>query len=388
MPGQALTAGEDQRLGFEMKILAGASVGVPGNAGADGMLRFIHGPESGELAGEGSAERFEHAGEPFVHGGGFANDLADDELDAQAALAAVLLRNVAEDAAHRNRSGLLTAAAEAGFHFDVLAGGVLQPQRMVFHAHAVQRLVEQSRGFGLHFRREGGLEADERLELRGIHAEQRLPRRVHVEIAAARTERGNHLRGVVEQIAVALLALPQRVFGASRRAQVDGNRNQTFDGSGRGTHRGEINHGGKGAAVSAPVAHLESAHPAGRETWQRSGHKAAAWAAVFGGTSGWVRKAGMEAASCSPTRAISLSGKRSARGEFAQRFVGAIAEHAFGGGIEEVDVTGEIAGDHHRTGGIEDAAVQARDALQLALRPGVHGARRESWTGRCDTRSA
>src|SRR6185437_5750014 len=63
-------------------------------------------------------------------GGGFADDLADDELNAEAALAAVLLGDFAEGGADGDGSGFLAAAAEAGFDFDGLAGGVLEAERM------------------------------------------------------------------------------------------------------------------------------------------------------------------------------------------------------------------------------------------------------------------
>ena len=111
------------------------------------MLGFIDGPERGEFAGEGKAEGFEDAGEAFVDGGGFGDDLADD------------------DAADGNRAGLFTAAAEAGFDFDVLSGGILQTHGMLFDVDAMQRFVEEGSGFGLHFGRKGRFEANEGLEL-------------------------------------------------------------------------------------------------------------------------------------------------------------------------------------------------------------------------------
>ena len=129
------------------------------------MLGFIDGPERGEFAGEGKAEGFEDAGEAFVDGGGFGDDLADDELDAEAAFAAVLLGDVAEDAADGNRAGLFTAAAEAGFDFDVLSGGILQTHGMLFDVDSMQRFMEEGSGFGLHFGRKGRFEANEGLEL-------------------------------------------------------------------------------------------------------------------------------------------------------------------------------------------------------------------------------
>ena len=221
-PRKPLSARENRRLGLVIKVLAGTPFGGPGNARADGTLRFIDVPQGGELAGESSAKSLQYAGEPFVHRGGFADDLADHQLDPQAALAPVLLCDVPENAADRNRLGLLAAAAQAGFHFDVFAAGVLQAQRMMLYAHAVQRLVKQRGCFRLYLGRKRRLESDKRFELRRVHAEEALPRGIHVEIAAARTERGDHLRGIIEEVAVAFFAFAQRVFGAACGAQVDG----------------------------------------------------------------------------------------------------------------------------------------------------------------------
>ncbi len=122
MPGKPFAAGEQHGLGIAQKFFAGAAFSAPGNTRTDDVLRFVDRPEGGEFAGEGAAEGLQHVEQTFVQRGAFRDDLADDELDAQAALAAVLLGHVAEDAADRNRSGLFAAAAEAGFHLDVFAG--------------------------------------------------------------------------------------------------------------------------------------------------------------------------------------------------------------------------------------------------------------------------
>jgi hypothetical protein len=89
------------------------------------MLGLIHGPEGRELAGESTAEGFQYAGKALVHGSGFGDDLADDELDAEAPLAAILLGNIAEDAADGDRARIFATAAEAGLNLDVFARGVL-----------------------------------------------------------------------------------------------------------------------------------------------------------------------------------------------------------------------------------------------------------------------
>ena len=41
--------------------------------------------------------------------------------------------------------------------------------------------------------------------------------------------------------------------------------------------------------------------------------------------------------------------------------------HSLGCGVEDVNVTAQVARNHHRTSGIEDAAVQPGNALELAL---------------------
>ncbi len=238
---------------------------------------------------------------------------------------------------------------------------------MMFDADAVERFVKEGGGLGLDFGRKGGFEADEGFKLGGIHAEESLPGRVDVQIAAARAEGGDHLRGVIEQVAVALFAFAQGVLGATGGAQVDGDGDQTFNDAGRRADRREVNHGRESGAVLAAVAHLKAADAAGGKAGyiadvgqqRRSGFR---W--NFGLSS---RTGACEAASWSPTRAISLSGKSSAAESWPTTSEARKPEHALGRGIEQGNAPGEIAGDHHGAGGIEDAAVQAGDPLQLAL---------------------
>jgi hypothetical protein len=102
---------------------------------------------------------------------------------------------------------------------------------MVLDADTVEGFVEEGGGLGLDFRGERGFESDQRLELGGVHSEERLPRGIDVEITAAGTERGDHLGGIVKEVAVAGFAFAQSMLGAAGGAQVYGDRNQAFDGA-------------------------------------------------------------------------------------------------------------------------------------------------------------
>src|SRR5579875_715467 len=104
-------------------------------------------------------------------------------------------------------------------------------------------------GLGLNLGRERGFEADESFELGRIHPEERLPRGIHVKVAAARAEGGDHLSRVLEEIAIAFLAFTQGMFGAAGGAEIDGDRNQAFDAAAGGAHGRQIDHGREGAAV-------------------------------------------------------------------------------------------------------------------------------------------
>ena len=56
------------------------------------------------------------------------------------------------------------------------------------------------------------------------------------------------------------------------------------------------------------------------------------------------------------------------RVELANDFVEAVAEHPFGGGIENEQVAFEVGGQNHRAGGVQDASLQLGYLLHLPFR--------------------
>src|SRR5581483_11930884 len=95
-PRKALPEGGDLGERLTQQLFAGAAAGQPGSPGANDVLGFVDDPQGGKLAAEGGAERLEDAGQTFIKRSGFGDDLADHQLNAEAALAAVLLGNIAE----------------------------------------------------------------------------------------------------------------------------------------------------------------------------------------------------------------------------------------------------------------------------------------------------
>ena len=84
-------------------------------------------PESRHVEAQIGSQRFEHGRQRLVGGGGFTHHLADGELHRQSAFALVLRRDIAEDAAHRDRLAAVLAAAQACFQLAIHPVCVLHP---------------------------------------------------------------------------------------------------------------------------------------------------------------------------------------------------------------------------------------------------------------------
>ena len=123
------------------------------------------------------------------------------------------------------------------------------------------------------------------------------------------------------------------MLGAAGSAEVDGDGDQAFHGSGGGAHGGKVDHGGEGAAVATAEAHFEAAHAAGREGGDVADVRKQRGRAV--GRDFRVRAEGGHGGGelLADPGHLTL-GEELGGGELFEGFAGAVPEHALGGRIE------------------------------------------------------
>jgi hypothetical protein len=183
-------------------------------------------PFEGHVPALRDAEGLKNAHGGDFRGGVFAHDLADHQLQGQAVLALLLLGHVAQQAAHGQRIAGLLPLAQAQFQFQYAAVGCVWRK----DARSTTRRPGRG-GRGPPLRR--GWRAKElfkRIEGEqsgsSVQAEASLPGGIGIEKLSRRAERGDHLAGVFEEVAIPLLRFAERLLLAQGRALVHGHGDQ------------------------------------------------------------------------------------------------------------------------------------------------------------------
>ncbi len=217
----------------------------------------------------------------------------------------------------------------------------------------------------MHLRRESSLETDQALKGGCTLAEAGLPCRVDVQILGSRAQGGNHFLRVVEQVAVSLFTLAQGMLSALGGCQVGGDGQQSGQRTLGVPDRGEINHGGKGGRILAPAEDLKAADSAHGE----AGDVLYVVLQLRGDTVQVDGRGAIQARNQQLSYALQFAFREEiVRVELAHNFVEAVAEHPFGGGIEDEQVAFEVGGQNHRAGGVQDASLQLGYLLHLPFR--------------------
>ena len=197
----------------------------------------VHLPFDGQIPSLGDAKRLEDA-----HGGNFggralAHDLAHHELQRQAMFALLLLGHVAQQAAHGQRIAGLLPLAQAQFELQDAAVGGVVAQRGALHRLAVQGAAKERGHLGAATRPKEIFKRIQRQQRRLVQAKASLPCGIGIQEAPRRAQRGNHLAGVLKQVAIALLRLAQVLLLVQGGGLVHGHGHQAGDCA--GVHRGE-----------------------------------------------------------------------------------------------------------------------------------------------------
>ncbi len=228
-------------------------------------LLGVHHPFDGHVPSLREAQRLQDAHARGLARRVFPYDLAHGKLQRQPVLALLLLGHVAQQAAHRQRNARLLAPAQAQLQVQYAAVGCMVAQRRALHGLAVQRAAEQRRRLGPHVRGKQILEGMKILKPRGVHSEAALPRRIGIEKLSCRAERGQHLGGVLEEVAVPLLRLALHLLAVQDRALVHGHGHRAGKLARRIAQRRDVQRHGQNHAILAAHPRIEAGHHAGRQ---------------------------------------------------------------------------------------------------------------------------
>ena len=189
----------------------------------------------------------------------------------------------------------------------------------------------------------------ERKERGIVPGEASLPGRIGIQELSRRAERGNHLAGVLEQVAIAFLRLALGLVLAHGRALVHGHGHQADDGGVGVAQGGDMERDGDQSAILAAQLSLKAGYAAGRQTAQ-------AFHAGSHAEGGGGRGRSVEAAKLFHLRnqAHTLAGSQNLHGApLLHQFIGVVAQQAFGGGVGVGEVAIEADGDHTRAGRVQ-----------------------------------
>ena len=162
-------------------------------------------PFDGHVPSLGDAQRLQDAHRGRFRGSALAHDLAHHQLQRQAVLALLLLGHVAQQAADGERIAGLLPLAQAQLQFQYAPVGCVVAQRGAVNRFAVQGAAEQRSHLGTATGPEQLLKRFQCQQRGMVQAKTPLPGGIGVQKSSRRAQRGDHLAGVLKQVAVTLL---------------------------------------------------------------------------------------------------------------------------------------------------------------------------------------
>ena len=212
----------------------------PGGAEFEMALFGVNDPLDGHIPALGDTECLENARGGDLGGDVFAHNLTDDELQREPVFALFLLGDVPEQAAHGEGIAGLLALAQAELEIEDAAIGGAVTERGAVDRIPMKDAAEEVGRFAAAIGPKELLEGFKAQQGGIVVAETAFPGRIGIEEAARGAECGDHLAGILEEVAVSLLGLKQCLFLPQGRALVDGHGYQAGDRAGGVTPGGDL----------------------------------------------------------------------------------------------------------------------------------------------------